>query len=312
MRGLALPVEVVGPAHVAAQVGAWVESRLGWQVTDGAPLPAVVRLVAAGGARSPGPRVGGDDGCPTVGLVGPDDDPWEVAKLAAAADAVVAWPAGHDDLEGVVAGLVGGHAEAAPGRGGDLATGGPGVLVVGGACGGVGTTTVAITLAARHVWARHGGRALAITSGPTPVPGIRVVAGEVVSGHRGWAAGVEVADVPGLRVVRSAPTVARLRSSADVAVVVDRGVVDPADEDVDVVVVRRDAAGLHAATEAACGTIVVADDGPVARTRMVAACAGRQVVVVPWSVRVARAHALGRVPGSLPGRYTAAFTPISW
>lgn len=311
MRGLALPVEVVGPAHVAAQVGAWVESRLGWQVTDGAPLPAVVRLVAVGGPGS-GSWAGGDSGCPTVGLVGPDDDPWEVAELAAAADAVVAWPAGHDDLEGVVATLVGSHGEEARGRDAARAPDASGVLVVGGACGGVGTTTVAITLAARHVWARHGGRALAITSGPTPVPGVRVVTSEVVSGHRGWAAGVEASDVPGLRVVRSTPDVARFRSSAGVAVVVDRGVVDPADEDVDVVVVRRDAAGLHAATEAACGTIVVADDGPVARARMVEACTGRQVVVVPWSVRVARAHALGRVPGSLPGRYTAAFMPIVW
>ena len=249
----------------------------------------------------------GDD-CPVVVLVGPDDDPWTVAKVVRRADAAVPWPAGHDDLEEVVAQLLGRSAAPDAGSSHDRAGGGLEGLVVGGACGGVGTTTVAITLAAARVWERHGGRALAITSGPTPVPDVRSVDRDVVAGHRAWAAGADVPGVPGLRVVRSRVPAGRIRGPDDVAIVVDVGVVDPAGQEVDVLVVRRDAAGLAAVARAACHTVVVADVGPVPRTRLVQACAGRRVVVAPWSVRVARAHALGRVPGSLPGSYTAVFT----
>lgn len=327
----ALPVAVVGPRHVTTQVTAWVESRLGWQVTTGGELPPVVRLVAVGGEMIDAQAPGRHRRLPAVALVGPEDDPLAAAMLSAVCDVVVAWPDGHDDLSAAVAqairvadlptsvpagrdvgnaqridrdgvGAVGARSATALPL--DAPNGRP--LVVGGASGGVGTTTVAITLAAWHVWRRTGGQALAVVSGPVPVADARMVASEVLAGHRGWAAATDVPDVTGLRVVRSASPTTRVVSPEGVALIVDVGVVAPTDEEVDVLVARRDAAGLAAVRDTSCGSVVIADDGPVPRDRVVAAAAGRHVVVVPWSVRVARAHVLGRVPGSLPGNHTAA------
>ncbi len=322
--GMALPVAVSGPGHVVTQVSAWVESRLGWQVTDGGPLPPVARLVAPGN----GVAVTSGDAIPSIALVGPDDDPMAAARLAAACDGVVAWPAGHDDLPGVVARLVAagparrtglvdverqpgsvGWQGAGAGAGAMRRHGDPGgieALVVGGATGGVGTTTVAVTLAAWHVWGSHGGRAMAVVSGPAPVVDAGIVEREVLAGHRGWAASTPVPGVDGLRVVRSRGAMRRLSPPAGVATVVDVGVVSPADEEVDVLVVRRDAAGLAALRDSPCGSVAIADDGPVTRGRMLGVADGRRVVFVPWSIRVARAHALQRLPGSAPGRYARA------
>lgn len=317
--GMALPVAVSGPGHIVAQVSAWVESRLGWQVTDGGALPPMARLVAPGN----GDGVAGEDTIPCIALVGPDDDPMAAAELAATCDGVVAWPAGHDELPAVVARLVaagprhravrdvGGSAGPQgwdltgvqrPGRAPDHGQS----IVVGGACGGVGTSTVALTLAAWEVWRTHGRRALAVVSGPAPVPDARVVAPQVLAGHRGWAASTPVPGVDGLRVVRSAGFLPRQSSPDGVATVIDVGVVSPTDEEIDVLVVRRDAAGLSALQDSPCGSVAIADDGPVTRARMLGVADGRRVVILPWSIRVARAHALQRLPGSAPGRYAAA------
>ena len=326
--GRALPVAVSGPGHVVTQVSAWVESRLGWQVTAGDDLPPVVALVAPGGD---GDR-GWSPTLPVIALVGPDDDPMQAAVLAGWCDAVVAWPSGHDDLPGVVGRLVADGPRRVGSRPAVDAVGGPDdgstadavarrhrlkpqgpaadTIMVGGACGGVGTSTVAITMAAWHVWAGRGGRALAVVSGPAPVPDAASIAPDVLAGHRGWAGATPVPDVAGLRVVRSAVRMTDLVAAVGVATVVDVGVVEAADEEVDVLVLRRDAAGLAALGDSPCGSVVVADDGPVPRQHIVAAAAGRRLTVAPWSVRVARAHARARVPGSLPGRYTTAIGAV--
>lgn len=334
----ALPVEVVGPTHVVAQVSAWVEAHLGWQVTDGGHLPAVVCLAATGVDDEALPTT-----MPMIALVGPDDDPNEAAHHARRAAAVVSWPADHEELAGVVAevvasgaddghdgkardggrfapghfgpgdragraspGSLGSHGSADGAGAGDGAVGGQ-RLVVGAAAGGVGATTVALVLAAWQVWRRQDGRCLAVVSGPVPVPDAMGVAPEVLAGHRAWAAGVAVPDLPALHVARATSAPVDVRVPTGVGLVWDLSVVAPDDDRLDVLVVRRDRAGLEAAAATTCSAVVVVDHGPIAMRAMQSATEGRRVVVVPWSVRVARAHAMQRVPCSLPGRWV---TPL--
>lgn len=304
----ALPVAVDGPAHLVTQVAAFVEGRLGWQVTDGDDLPARVRLRGVTGARGGGAvddrRVLG----PMIALVGPDDDPVAAAALARDADAVVAWPADHDRLATAVAQALDDDAARPGSRGGPT-------LVVAGAAGGVGTTTVALALAGLAAW--EGRAVLAVLSGAVPVPDVRTVPGTALAGHRGWAAAVRVPDLPDLRVIAVDRSPAHVDAPAAAVVVVDRGVVGPtsdhaAGDDVppDVLVVRRDRAGCEAVASTPAGTVVVVDIG-VRRSRdLAAAAAGRPLVTVPWSVRVARAHDAGRVPGSLPGSVVESLRPV--
>jgi len=80
-------------------------------------------------------------------------------------------------------------------------------------------------------------------------------------------------------------------------------------EDVDVLVLRRDAAGVAALRDAVAAVVVVVDHG-LAPIRAVRAAAGnRRVVSVPWSARVARAAIVERVPAGLPGAWLRALAP---
>lgn len=287
---VALPVAVDGPRHLVDQVGAWVESRLGWQVTRGEALPARLRLVGVGGATADGPvdRVP----LPSVALVGPDDDPIAATRLAQQVDAVVAWPADHGRLADVVA---------------DLVARDPRVEVestrVVGSAGGVGVTTIALALGGLSAW--RGRPSLVVGRGDVPVPEVRRVTPDVLTGHRSWAAATNVPDVDGLRAVRVDAPVGRVAPPSGVRVVVDGGVVGsgarPGDAPGDVLVVRRDRPGLVAIEESGAAAVVLVDTGPRSVTEVVRAAGGRVVVVVPWSVRVARLHDACRLPGSLPG-----------
>ncbi|MBY5161793.1 hypothetical protein [Salsipaludibacter albus] len=291
---VALPVVVDGPRHLVDQVGAWIESRLGWQVTRGEALPARLRLVGVGGSSADASVDGVP--LPSVALVGPDDDPIAATRLAQQVDAVVAWPAEHGTLAEVVA---------------DLVAGDPRVEVestrVVGSAGGVGVTTIALALGALSAWRER--PSLVVGRGDVPVPDVRQVPPEVLAGHRAWAASTGVPGVDGLRAVRVDAAVGRIAPPSGVRVVVDGGVVGPGalpgDAPGDVLVVRRDRPGLAAIEESGAAAVVLVDTGPRSATEVVRAAGGRLVVVVPWSARVARLHDACRLPGSLPGTVLA-------
>ncbi len=296
-----LPVAVTGPRHIVTQVGAFVEASLGWQVTDGDHLPPRVLLAAVDGAPAASSPERSDD-LPTVLLVGPDDPPLAAAHQAQEARAVLAWPGQHDRLQTVVDAIVDGGADPVVPHARPLA--------VAGSAGGVGTTTVALSIAAWMAW--EGGRVLAVVAGRGPVAGVDRVAPAVLAGHRGWPAAVPVADVAGLRVVAATGPVREVEVPRGVRVVVDHGVVDSVGARVgmdgetvgegtpDVLVVRRDGAGRAAVEAHPAAVVVVVDTGPRTLRDLAAVAGGRPLVVVPYSARAVRAHDRGRVPGSLP------------
>lgn len=287
---VALPVAISAPRHLVDQVGAWLEAHLGWQVTTGTALPPRLRLVAVGGdgtTEPDGPAV------PTIALVGADDDPVAATRLADSVEAIVAWPEEHDRLAALAADLLGGQPEPEVE-----------VLRLGGAAGGVGTTTVALGVAAG--FARRGTPCLAVVHGDVPVPDVRCVGPEVLAGHRAWAAAVEAPHVPGLRVVEVDRSVGSVAVPAGVFVVLDGGV----GEHVDVLVVRRTRAGLAAVERSSAAAVAVIDRGPRSRRQFRMAAGGRPVVDLPWSARVARQHDACGLPAGLPGSFLAALQPL--
>lgn len=293
---VALPVAVDGPRHLVEQVGSWVESHLGWQVTTGESLPAALRLVGVTTSTEddpigPGPSARGRDPSaapPAIALVGPDDDPVAATRLARDVDAVLAWPHDHDRLAGLADRLL----ERRPRP---EATG----LRVGGAAGGVGSTTVALALGALVAWSGRG--CLVVARGDVPVPRVRRVEPEVLAGHRAWAAAVEVPDVAGLRVVAVDGPALLVKPPPGVPVVDDRGV----DGEVDALVVRRDRVGVAAIERSGAALVVEVGIGPRTPDVVARAADGRALVRLPWSVRVARLHDAERIPGALPGAYLA-------
>ncbi len=330
VAGGALPVAVDGPAHVVTQVGAFVEARLGWQVTDGEELPARVVLRGIGSSGHPPEgsphvvdrradpvRAGSPTAArvPVVLLVGEDDPAPRAARAARSADAVLTWPGDHGLLDRTVADLLDVRAVAPRDTGGGL--------VVAGSAGGTGATTVALVLAAARAW--QGRRVLAVVSGPVPVRDARVVDVTVLGGHRGWAAAVEVPDVPGLHVVGAVGATADVSAPPDAHVVVDRGSIAIATTtpmpdaggrgtpgwsprggvehppEPDVLVCRADRVGCEAVAACPALAVVVVGGRASAVRDVVAAAGGRPVVEVADSVRVRRATDRRRVPGALPG-----------
>lgn len=276
-------------AHAEA-IRRYVESRPGWQLTDDGPLRPQVLL-----ADVPGAPAGGD--VPVLLLVTDDVAPARAATAAArtGAAAVLAWPGGRDRLARAAA-------ELRP----DAVRAGVG-LTVGGAAGGVGTTTVALALAGLAAW--DGRRVLALVHGSVPAPAGTVVDPADLAGPGAWRAATVAPGCGRLRVLRCSRPPARLPVEAGPAelVVRDLGV----GADVDVLVVRRDRSGLDALQATPAGTVACADAGPVRAERMVAAAGGRRLVVLPRSVRVARADLAGRVPAALPGRWLALLRGIT-
>jgi len=314
----ALPVAVDLAAERADAVRSWVEGVLGWQVVDGGdadPVPAVLLLLdhreplALGpsgpdgdrGAVEPliaaSPRAGAGTGVPTVLLLPDGSDPVRAAATAArlAPGAVLGWPSERELLPAVASGLL----ELPPRR-----EGAPARLLVGGSAGGVGTTTVTLALAGLRAWS--GTRTLAAVRGlGAPYRGVPAAA---LGGGDVWAAAERLPGIDALRALRllDGGAVPEITDPNVEAVVVDLG----PDPDGDVLVCRPDAAGLAALSVTTAAAIVLVGDGPVAGRALTSAAGGRPVLRVPWSARVARAGAVGRVPAGLPGSWVARLRPL--
>lgn len=291
----ALPVALSLGGRDAARVTAWVEGVLGWQpVVDATGLPPRVQL------RDVAAEDGSGSGVPTVLLVAGGDDPRTVATAVCAAqpDEVLAWPDDRDTLPGVVAGLL-----ARPHPAADDADD----LRVGGAAGGVGTTTVALALGALAAWQQ--GPVLAVVHGSVPLAMARTIETDALAGGRTWEEAQPVPGIPGLRVVHAdaPPTDVTILPPGEATTVVrDLGV----DEEVDVLVVRRDATGVAAVRRSVAAAVVLVDDGVAPLGALRDAARGRRLLTVPRSVRVARAGYLRRVPAALPGGFLRELAPI--
>jgi hypothetical protein len=292
----AVPVALALSGRHAASVRRWVEGVLGWQPVDddpAGPVPPAVRLVdhpVAGRAGAPP--------LPTLLVVDDDASASAAAALvhAMGPDAVLPWPSGRDELPEVVGGLL-----RRPRRGQWDAR----VLRVGGAAGGVGTTTVVLALAGLLGWQGHD--TLALVRPPAPVPGLRVVPGEAAGAPDLWSRADELPAVPRGRVLGIVGVEVPVPSDPRItAAVVDAGV----DDDVDVLVCRPDAAGLTRLAATTAAAVVLVGAGPAAPRDLQRAAGGRTGVAVPWSARVARAGLHGRVPGSLPGRWLRRLAPL--
>lgn len=291
----AVPVALDLRGRLAEGVRRAVEGN-GWQAVDEATavlVPPVVRLADCAAAAG--------DGTPTVLLVTDDDRPNDAASACLRLDpvAVVGWPDERHELLTAVT-----SATAAPRRPAAAAT----VLRLGGAAGGVGTTTVALALAGLSAWRGH--RTLAVTCDPLLAPDAApAVDPPALAAPDLWVRAAPIDGVPGARAVRTVapafePTFV---DPAIVTAVVDVGVA----EDVDVLVLRPDAAGAAALQRTSAAAIVVVGTGPVPPRAMDAALGGRRRVDLSWSHRVARAALVGRVPAALPGRMIRALLPLA-
>lgn len=328
----ALPIAVDLSAERADAVRSWVEGMLGWQVVDGSdadPVPAVLLLRdhrdlrpagVSGSAPDPAsivelsadaprsveaaavtdPAAGPadrDPGLPTVLLLPDGSDPVQAAATAARLGpaAVLGWPSDRDRLPAVAAGLL-----EVPRR----REGSPARLIVGGSAGGVGTTTVTLALAGLRAWS--GTRTLAAVRGLGS--GHRGVPTAALGGGDLWAAAERVPGIDALRAIRLVDhgMIPEITDPAIEAVLLDLG----PDPDCDVLVCRPDAAGLAALAVTTAAAIVLVGDGAVPGRALMSAAAGRPVLRVPWSARVARAGATGRVPAGLPGSWVAGLRPL--
>lgn len=266
---------LAGPGH--DRIVRWLTDELGWQPledgTEVAPWITIADVPGAAAAR----RV-------DVLLVTGSSPPAAAAAAAVATVPrfVVAWPEERDVLRGL-----------------DLAPPNPDAaerIDVGGSAGGVGTSIIAATLAAAAAW---GGREVLLLDRPRPARG--VVRSDDLESPRLWSAADRVHGVDRLRRVAVAGEVDRFDPGAASLVVVDRG----PRIDVDVLVLRRDRAGLEGLAATTAGGLVLTDDGLLPRGDIQEAAGGRRLVLAPWSSRVARADLRGRVPGALPGTWVA-------
>lgn len=290
----AIPVALSLSGPDRAAIRRWIEGVAGWQPVEAEAAGLVPPVLAVVDATGPPPP----PGLPTVLLVRPEDDPLTVARTAARVrpGAVVRWPADRDTLLQVAGAVIGAGGVSAD----EVAH-----LRVAGASGGVGTTTVALALGGLVAWRARD--VLVVSHGAVPSPVERMLTAEALSGAGAWHAATPARGLPGLRVVRAPGPVGEGRVDPGPAslVVRDLGV----DEECDILVVRRDAAGLAALERSAAAVVVVVDAGVASPGAVTAASRSRRVVVVPASVRVARAALAGRVPAGLPGAWLRALAP---
>jgi hypothetical protein len=299
----ALPVELALRGRSLETVRRAVEGTLGWQPVDedtAALVPPALRLLDVGGAADLPRTAGGRGHVPSLLLVGATDDPVAVAQavLTSRPSEVLAWPSDTADLAAAAARATSGPIERAPG----VAT-----VRLGGAAGGVGTTTVALALAGLAAWRGH--TALVASADALLLPdGAPLVEPGALAAPDLWSRAVPATGVPGLRTVRTlAPAVdVGLTDPAIGVAVLDLG---PATE-VDVLVCRPDAHGVAALATTTAGAAVVVGSGPVPDRELSAAAGPRRAIAVPWSARVARAAVVGRVPAALPGRLVRSLRPL--
>ena len=287
-RYVDLPVCVDLPGRLAQEVTAFVEAEAGWQVVggDGPLLPVLTLTERATGPASVVVRTGAVT-------------PSEVREglLAGALD-VLSWPEDRGRLLSL------------PGRLRPAASAPPAPLLrIGGCRGGVGTSTVALAVAATVAWS--GGRALVIGDG-----GLLRLAG-IDAWHGPGAAelaalGAQAADEVE-RVARPVPGVAGLSvvlGGASVPVpagwpyemvVMDTGVGGGADPHLIV-----GAADGSLAQAPAGADVLVVEHGPLDRAGVRRQLGRAPAGWLPHSARVARAGLAGRVPSSLPGSWIKA------
>ncbi len=293
--GAGRPVAIeVAPPH-GDQIRRWVEGVLGWQVVDratGRLVPPTVHLV---GPHADPP----DDGVPRILVLEADEDTPSVVAACQRLDpaAAVAWPAERDALPGIVDEVV-----ASPGE----ARGDRHVLRVGGVAGGVGTSTVALALAGLGAW--QGWATLAALRGDAPASGLPVVPSEATATADLWSRLQPLDGVPSCRAVRVGDpgTIVDPRDPAIRLAVLDHGV----DTDTDIIVCRLDAAALELLAATTAGAIVIVGSGPLPLKALREVVGGRRTVLLPWSVRVARAGLHRRVPASLPGAWLRRLIPL--
>ncbi|MFA9432386.1 hypothetical protein [Egicoccus sp. AB-alg2] len=300
---VALPVRLRLAAPMEERVRSWVEGVLGWQPVDGDAdtlVPPRLCLVDVAAARADASLAEYPD-LPVVLLAEEGEHPGDVAAAALRARpvATLCWPADRDRLQDAA---LGGLRTPRP------ATTGPRLVRVGGAAGGVGTSTVAAALAGLFGW--QGEAALAVLGPAAPVGDVRTVSVDALASAGLWSQASPLAGVATGRAVRLPGRDVGALALADPAVdvcVVDAGV----DPDVDVLVCRADTAGLAAARATTAAAVVVIGVGPAPRQAVQEACGPRRRVHLPRSARVARAGLLGRVPAGLPGSWLRPLLPLT-
>lgn len=282
----ALPVAVEVSGGVGARLRDHVEGTLGWQVTGDGGLPPVLTFTDGVAAARGGPA---------VAVIAASTPATTIALLALLTDHVVVWPEQSNRLPAI--------ARLVMGRATTTATVPP--LLVGGASGGVGTSTVAAALAGIMAWA--GTETLLVAGPAAPIPTPLQVGREALGSPQLWPAATEVPGVAGLRAVQlDRPWTGGVQGNLPRATVIDAGI----DPDVDILVLRRDRAGVESLRLTRAGAAVVLDEGIAPRRVVQGAANGRLLIPVQSSVRVARAHAAQRVPASLPGRWLSELGPL--
>lgn len=306
----AVPVALALGAGHGEAVRRWLEGTLGWQAVDDdpdGPVPPALRLLDLDGAVRLLSAPGGSDldrgdRLPAVLLVVDGDPPARVAEAARrltlrGALVVCRWPQDGTRLPSLVARML-----RAPRR--DLAT--SRTLRVGGAAGGVGTTTVTLALAGLAAWS--GSRTLAVVHGQAGVRAALPVPADALNAPDLWTRATPLLGVPDGRVVHTGdrpPIDAPVDRRIEVRVL-DVGI----DTDADILVCRPDGAAVTALRRTIAGAVVMVGEGLLSSERLRMLAGGRTFLELPSSVRVARAVLRGQAPGGLPGTWIERLRPL--
>jgi hypothetical protein len=286
VMGRDVPVAVLLAGVLGEEVRSFSETELGWQVVaGGAGLRPVLALASAPVPDLPWVLV--VEGEPSAEMVR--------GALRSGALDVVGWPQDRERLHALPDGLR------------SDAGGGARLFSVAGGAGGVGTSTVTLGVAALLAAAGRrttvvGGDDLLTLCGLAPWrgPGSLDVAALEPSGiaEEVRLLSRPVPGVPRLRVLGGGAVTDAAGWPGDV-VVVDAGTARSAT--VQLLCARPDA---HLPGAAAAGApVLVAGDGPVTRAGVRRILGSNLAGTVPWSHRVARAGAAGRIPSALPGTW---------
>lgn len=280
----ALPVLIAVHHTREASLRRYVDGVLGWQPVGADTLgPFRARIYLTDDLTTI------REGVPAVLLV---DDAGVSAALAKqlaghAGVAVCLWPSERDRLPEIVADVLHAH------------TSEPGVrtLTVGGASGGVGTTTIALVLGGISAWQD---RTTLVVVNDLSLKA-RAVSNTALTDPALWDQATPCAGVEQCRVVQvnDGPPVTRVRDPRISQSVYDLGV----SHDVDVLVVRPDRQGLFALGRTTASLVVVVGTGVFSPAQIVEAGGSRRIVAVESSARVARAVAYERVPAGVPGSW---------
>lgn len=281
----ALPVFLtVSHAHDSS-VRRFVDGVLGWQPVgaEGGPMRARLHVT-----DDPSRIV---SGVPTVLLVDDAGVPALLAKqlVKMPGVAVCLWPSERDALAGIATAALSQFAGEPVGH----------MFSVGGASGGVGTTTVALCVAGMLAW--NGSSTLVTVNDWSSRA--KAVPRQALSDPALWDRATPVAGVDRCRMIRvvDGTDAQAVADSRVIHHVYDTGVT----HDVDLLVMRRDRAGLAALGQTTASIVVVVGDGVVTPSQVRDAAGSRRVIPLPHSVRVARAVASERVPAGVPGRWLA-------